>query len=313
MSLLNRVRLGVQGTWPQWYNPGHAGFETQQVTLRDTPNGLRYRSEGEDVAEYSSVRCYPILSPLPVRMSELFRAPGSIERMLQQVAADLVSISSNRALVLQLERTASRERFHLPGLVTRADIESLMGKLDLTGVTMTVQQTHLAFFIVANLVRNMTQPRLYRFHSLEAKDGGLDEDGLVMLVHESLMRFARETVQMGVGRSEWKAPSEQFLALLLDQQSGSNSATLYNTRSAGSYLLCIERPPPLGGTGPGGICTLALEFTGRDKHSAWSLRDERRQLLWYTPWTNSNPLDALHFGNIPSRLKLKPHIQSGEV
>jgi hypothetical protein len=105
------------------------------------------------------------------------------------------------------------------------------------------------------------------------------------------------------------------MALCLDQRSASNSATLYSTRSAGSHLLCIERPALFGGgSGSGGVCTLSLEFTGRDKNSAWSLRDERRNLLWCMPWTNpNNPLEALRTSGMLIRLKLKPHIQSGEV
>jgi hypothetical protein len=245
------------------------------VVLRETPKGLRYcnmMNAAFESAEHSGVRCYPVLSPLPLRMSELFGRSGSIDHMLAHVACDLVSIADNRKLVLHLERAGTREQFHLPGYVTRQDLESLMGKLDLTGIPMTVQQTQLAFLVTNMLVRNMTQPRLYRFNSFVTSTGGLDEDGLVMFIHESICRYANE-LTLTAGTHD-KSPWECRGGLEAWGLPGKKPAftCLFDTASHGTYVLMLQYAEGAPAV------RLSVEYSGRT--GMWRIRDAGRRLLW---------------------------------
>lgn len=259
----NSIRKGVQGIWPQWFNSQNGSAPTVQVFVTCISNGDAVITDEDGVSiswDEVTTRMYPCLPSLPGRMTSYIGgqgkpAPGKLDALIDHVASDLISIAPDRQLsVLGEAMGVSRTRQVLPGVFLRGDLLALFSKLDVTGIPAAVQQIHLAMLLAATITRRVTVNNLFKFAGFVTSDGGgLDEDGLVLLIHESLLRFARE--QFG-DRKTYEAP---------DFPSDAQGCKLLNTVSPGVFRLVR------------GSEELHIE---RQFDNHWVIRRADRNLVW---------------------------------
>lgn len=281
----NSIRKGVQRVWPQWFNSQNGSVPTVQAFVTCISNGdAVITTQGGEVVEWSEVttRMYPCLPSLPGRMTSYIGSQGKpsagkLDALIDHVASDLISIAPDRQLsVLGEAMGVSKTRQVLPGVFLRGDLFALFSKLDVTGIPAAVQQIHLAMLLAATITRRVTVNNLFKFAGFVTSDGGgLDEDGVVLLIYESLLRFAHE--QFG-DRKHYEAP---------EFPSGAQGCKLLNTVSPGVFRLVR------------GNEELHIE---RQFNDHWVIRRTDRNLVWRGTATSIKAVVEDELGIDASRL-----------
>lgn len=287
-----RIRCGVQRTWPQWLSYEKDGeLLTTQGILRVTTDEERREGWPGEVLDcggspnpYYSLgsRAYPVLDLLPGRLHHLIKTPAQQETLLKHVIMDIMSICSSRTLSVEVEGVTdgSKRRAILPGTLHKGDLLHLLrNRFEPQHLPAAVLSSMLAFVLAANLMRKLSTAQTCRAVRLcwpgMEENFGLDEDGLVMLIHESLHRFVRE-----MNKAEWSdqvAESE-----LWDVLKVANGGQLKSTSSDGMYNVYCRSD------------IVAHVDHDSDSGVTWLRTPERRLIQrWRLPGAAKLPLDRL--------------------
>lgn len=242
IASLRHIRAGVRRVWKQYLSyEGPNGPVTETGFVRAVSPGsdqfvfITERGVEFDKTLYrSGQRAYPCLDMLPGKIQLLTKSHALLDSLVEHVTADIMAISRFRSLAIEVEGSAGTgfRRVLLPGKIDRGNLfGTIRNRLDIQNTAVAVMHFSMAFMLAAVTMRKLSVSSVCRAVRLVTENGGLDEDGLVMLVHESLTRLMHEN---------WQAtkPGQKFNLISLKQLEEhiqGRACFVEQTDSAGSY------------------------------------------------------------------------------
>lgn len=277
-SNMRHIRLGVRRAWQQYLSyEGAEGPVTEIGTVQPQDGAgnqfVFVSSAGKklDKTLYrSGQRAYPQLDMLPGKIQLLTKSNALLDGLVEYVATDIMAISQPRSLAVEVEGSADTgfRRVILPGWLDRGDLFGIIrNRLDVQNTAVSVLHFSLAFMLAAVVMRKLSTSQVCRAVRLVAENGGLDEDGLVMLVHESLSRLIMENWQAAKLGNAYDMDKLR----LLEEHVQNRACFIDNTDSVGNYNLRLvsgEVVAHIDTYVSGGKTTLRLP--NRDLVRAWS-------------------------------------------